>query len=221
MQCVLKGVIHIELTNRQKEIIDIVKKNQPITSDQIAEKMNMTRSTLRTDLSVLSMIGIFDARPKVGYYYSGNSEAEMISVKIKKINVSDIKSLPIVVEEQSSLYDAIVTLFLEDTGALYVLSNGYLGGVISRKDLLKNIMGGTDMNKVPVGMIMTRMPNIVTIQDTDTALEAAIKIIEHEVDSLPVVEEVIHDDKKHLKITGKVSKTNITRLLVDLARMKI
>ncbi len=217
----MKGVIHIELTNRQKEIIDIVKKNQPITSDQIAKKMNMTRSTLRTDLSVLSMIGIFDARPKVGYYYSGNSEAEMISVKIKKISVSDIKSLPTVVEEQSSLYDAIVTLFLEDTGALYVLTNGYLGGVISRKDLLKNIMGGTDMNKVPVGMIMTRMPNVITIQDTDTALEAAIKIIEHEVDSLPVVEEVILDDKKHLKITGKVSKTNITRLLVDLARMKI
>ncbi len=217
----LKGVILIELTNRQKEIVEIVKNNQPITSDQIAEKMNMTRSTLRTDLSLLSMIGIFDARPKVGYYYSGNSEAEIISVKIKKINVSDIKSLPTVVDEQSSLYDAIVTLFLEDTGALYVLSNGYLGGVVSRKDLLKNIMGGTDMNKVPVGMIMTRMPNIITVQDTDSALEAAIKIIEHEVDSLPVVEEIFVDDKKHLKITGKVSKTNITRLLVDLARMKI
>ncbi len=217
----MKGVILIELTNRQKEIIEIVKKNQPITSDQIAEKMNMTRSTLRTDLSVLTMIGIFDARPKVGYYYSGNSEAEIISVKIKKISVSDIKSLPTVVDEQSSLYDAIVTLFLEDTGALYVLSGGYLGGVVSRKDLLKNIMGGTDMNKVPVGMIMTRMPNIITIKDTDSALEAAIKIIEHEVDSLPVVEEIFVDDKKHLKITGKVSKTNITRLLVDLARMKI
>lgn len=217
----LKGVILIELTNRQKEIVDIVKNNQPITSDRIAERMNITKSTLRTDLAVLSMIGILDARPKVGYYYSGNSEAEIISGKIKKILVSEIKSMPTVVEEQSSIYDAIVTLFLEDTGALYILSNGYLGGVVSRKDLLKNIMGGTDMNKVPIGMVMTRMPNIVTVYDTDTALEAAIKIIEHEVDSLPVVEETVVDDKKHLKITGKVSKTNITRLLVDLARMKI
>lgn len=214
-------MIRIELTQRQKEIVDIVKKNQPITSDRIAEKMNITRSTLRTDLSVLSMLGILDARPKVGYYFSGKTEAEIISSKIKNILVSDIKSIPTVIDEQSILYDAIVTLFLEDTGTLYVLSNGYLGGVISRKDLLKNVMGGPDKNNVPVGMIMTRMPNIVTVKDTETALEAAIKIIEHEVDSLPVVEEVLEDDKKHLRITGKVSKTNITRLLVDLARMKI
>lgn len=217
----LKGVFYIELTNRQKEIVEIVKENQPITSDQIAERMNITRSTLRTDLSVLTMIGILDARPKVGYYFSGNTEAEVISEKIKKVLVSEIKSMPTVIDEQTTLYDAIVTLFLEDTSGLYVVSNGYLGGVVSRKDLLKNIMGGTDMNKVPVGMFMTRMPNIITIRDSDTALEAAIKIIEHEVDSLPVTEEVTINGKKHHKITGKVSKTNITRLLVDLARMKI
>ncbi|NLK71658.1 MAG: helix-turn-helix transcriptional regulator [Clostridiales bacterium] len=214
-------MFYIELTNRQKEIVEIVKENQPITSDQIAEKMNITRSTLRTDLSVLTMIGILDARPKVGYYFSGNTEAEVISEKIKKVLVSEIKSLPTVIDEQTTLYDAIVTLFLEDTSGLYVVSNGYLGGVVSRKDLLKNIMGGTDMNKVPVGMFMTRMPNIITIRDSDTALEAAIKIIEHEVDSLPVTEEVTINGKKYHKITGKVSKTNITRLLVDLARMKI
>ncbi|MCG8482351.1 MAG: hypothetical protein MJA31_03505 [Clostridia bacterium] len=45
--------------------------------------------------------------------------------------------------------------------------------------------------------------------------------MEHEVDSLPVVEEVLEEEKKHYKITGKITKTNITRLLVDLARMKI
>ncbi|GFR34499.1 hypothetical protein TCEA9_03110 [Thermobrachium celere] len=43
------------------------------------------------------------------------------------------------------------------------------------------------------------------------------KIIEHEVDSLPVVEKVILDDGKEVyKITGKVSKTNITKLFVKL-----
>ncbi len=214
-------MIQIELTERQKQIIEIVKNQQPITSDKIAETINITRSTLRTDLSVLTMIGILDARPKVGYYYAGNSEAEIISNKIKNVKVSEIKSVPTVIDEQSTLYDAIVTLFLEDTGTLFVLSHGYLGGVVSRKDLLKSMMGGSDTEKAPIGMIMTRMPNVVTIQDTDTALEAAIRIIEHEVDSLPVVEEVLEEEKKHYKITGKITKTNITRLLVDLARMKI
>ena len=217
----MRRVITIDLTNRQKRIIEIVKNDQPITSDKIAEKINITRSTLRTDLSVLSMIGILDARPKVGYYYLGNSESEMISNKISSIKIADLKSIPTVIDEQATLYDALVTLFLEDTGTIYVLSNGYLAGIVSRKDLLKNLMGGADMNKAPIGMIMTRMPNVVTVSDNDTALEAIVKIIDHEVDSLPVVTEIIEGGKKHLKVTGKFSKTNIARLLLDLASMKI
>ena len=77
------------------------------------------------------------------------------------------------------------------------------------------------MNKAPIGMIMTRMPNIVTVCDDDNALDAVVKIIDHEVDSLPVVTEINEGGKKHLKVTGKFSKTNIARLLLDLASMKI
>ena len=70
---------------------------------------------------------------------------------------------------------------------------------------------------MPVGIIMTRMPNIITVFDEDSAYEAAKKIIEHEVDSLPVVEkEIAEDGKEHYKITGKISKTNITKLFVNL-----
>lgn len=63
-----------------------------------------------------------------------------------------------------------------------------LVGAVSRKDFLKVAMGGTDMHKVPIGIIMTRMPNIVCVNTEDSAYYAAQKIIEHEVDSLPVVE---------------------------------
>ena len=63
---------------------------------------------------------------------------------------------------------------------------------------------------------MTRMPNIVTVYPDENVLDAAIKIIEHEVDSVPVVEEEIHDGKKKLKIIGKISKTNIVKILVDI-----
>lgn len=213
-------MVNIELSKRQKKIINIVKENQPITSDKLAEKLNLTRSTLRPDLAVLTMIGILDARPKVGYFFTGNSSSEFISDKIKKIKVKDIKSLPVVIDEQASLYETIITLFLEDTGTVYVLSNGYLAGVVSRKDLLKSIMGGSDINKVPVGLIMTRMPNIILVNEEDTALDAAIRIIEHEVDSLPVVEKIKKEDKTYYKVKGKVSKTNITRLYVEMGIMK-
>lgn len=58
----------IELTSRQIEIIDIVNKRAPITGEQIAESLNLTRPTIRSDLSVLVMLKYIDAKPKVGYF---------------------------------------------------------------------------------------------------------------------------------------------------------
>ncbi|MGB9680054.1 MAG: helix-turn-helix transcriptional regulator [Thermoanaerobacteraceae bacterium] len=210
-------MVDIQLTNRQHIIIDIVKKNQPITSEQIAEKLNLTRATLRPDLAILTMSGILEAKPKVGYFYTGKSAMSILEDYIKSIKVGDIKSLPVVIQESTSVYDAIVTLFLEDVGTIFVQDGGFLTGAISRKDFLKIAIGNTDIYKVPVGIIMTRMPNIVTTTDDESVYTAASKIIEHEVDSLPVVETIADiTGKEGYKITGRISKTNITRLFVRL-----
>ncbi|AOT68511.1 helix-turn-helix transcriptional regulator [Geosporobacter ferrireducens] len=208
----------MELSERQQRIVEIVKENEPITSEQIAALLKVTRATLRPDLAILTMSGILDARPKVGYLYAGNTGINIISEHIKQTRVSDIKSIPVIVDEQTSLYDGIVALFLEDVGSIYVVSKGYLTGVVSRKDFLKSIMGGMEIHKVPVGLIMTRMPNIVLTYPHETALEAAIKIIEHEVDSLPVVEKEMIGEKECFKVVGKISKTNIARLFVELGK---
>jgi len=211
-------VSNIQLSDRQEKIIDIVKNNQPITSEEIAKNLKLTRGTLRPDLAILTMSGILDARPKVGYFYSGKEAFDFFSEQLKNLKVTDIKSVPIIVDEQTTLYDAIVTLFLEDVGSIYVTSNGLLTGVVSRKDFLKNAIGGVDINKIPVGVIMTRMPNIVTIKPDESILDAAIKIIEHQVDSIPVVEEVVIDNNNGLKVIGRISKTNIVRVFVDLCK---
>lgn len=58
----------MELSNRQDQIIEIVKENGPITGEQIAERLNLTRATLRPDLAILTMAGFLDARPRVGYF---------------------------------------------------------------------------------------------------------------------------------------------------------
>jgi len=212
----------IELTKRQNQIIELVKKHQPITSEQIAEKLNMTRAALRPDLTVLTMAGYLEARPKVGYFYSGQPVNNILSDFIKNLKVENIKSTPVVVSEDTTVYDAIVTLFLEDVGTIYVHNKGMLTGVVSRKDFLKIAIGNTDIHKVPVGVIMTRMPNIAFVRDEDSAYDAAAKIIEHEVDSVPVVEPITCENgKAGFKITGKVSKTNITRLFYDLCNDKL
>lgn len=210
-------MISIQLTERQEKIISIVKYNQPITAENIAKQLNLTRATLRPDLAILTMSGILDARPKVGYFYTGKTTFSFISEKIKEAKVSDRKAIPVIVDEETIIYDAIVTMFLEDAGTVYVTANGYLTGVVSRKDFLKNAIGGLNLHNTPVAVIMTRMPNIVLTTPDETLLEAAMKLIEHEIDSLPVVEEVILDeDEKAYKVVGVINKTTVTRFLVEL-----
>lgn len=128
-------------------------------------------------------------------------------------------SKPSTVNESMMVYDAIVYLFLNDIGTVFVENNGYLVGAVSRKDFLKIAIGGTDIHKVPVGVIMTRMPNIICGASEDSAYDMAKKIIEHEIDSIPIVEKVrVEQGKEQYKIIGKVSKTNITRLFVQMGK---
>ena len=175
----------------------------------------MTRATLRSDLAILTMTGILDARPKVGYFYSGNNEVNLIGNNIKERKVENIMSVPVLTKKDGSIYDAIVNMFLSDVGSIVIIDDDdNLCGVVSRKDLLKATMGGTDIQKMPVGMIMTRMPNIVTLDKNDTVLTAAKKIIEHEVDSLPVVEK--SEDESKIKVVGRISKTTITKLFLEV-----
>lgn len=205
----------IRFNKRQEKIIEIVKNNHPITGDDIATKLNLTRSTIRPDLSILTMVGILDARPRIGYFYTGKTSLGYVSDEIKRILVEDVKSMPVVLDESTSIYDAIVFMFLEDVGSIYITNDGVLSGVISRKDIIRSVMGGTDLYKIPIGVIMTRMPNIVYVEPKDSVLSAAKKLIDHEIDSLPVVE-VIEKDKNIYRVIGRITKTTITRLFVEL-----
>lgn len=207
---------HIKLSERQQEIINLVKENGPITSEALAAKLGLTRSALRPDLAILTMSGYLEARPKVGYIF-GKKPAEGINKNFFiNVKVKDIMSKPTVVSEDTTVYDAILNLFLHDSGTLFIQNNGNLVGAVSRKDFIKTVMGTIDIHRVPVGIIMTRMPNIVHVYGEDTIFDAAKKIIERQVDSLPVVKKEMVDNKDVFKIVGKVSKTTITELFVKL-----
>ncbi|MFV8826686.1 helix-turn-helix transcriptional regulator [Alkalihalobacterium sp. APHAB7] len=201
---------------RQEQIIDIVKSNGPITGEQIAERLNLTRATLRPDLAILTMAGFLDARPRVGYFYTGKTGSQLLTEKVKKITVQQYQSIPVVVNESASVYDAIVTMFLEDVGTLFVVDqNSSLMGVLSRKDLLRASIGSQKIETMPVNIIMTRMPNITMCQKDDLIIEVANKLIDKQIDALPVVREF--DKGSGLEVIGRLTKTNITKVLVDLA----
>ncbi|OCS90601.1 helix-turn-helix transcriptional regulator [Caryophanon latum] len=204
----------IELNKRQEEILQIVKENGPITGEQIAERLGLTRATLRPDLAILTMAGFLDARPRVGYFYAGKKNTGALTENMLSLKVKDFMSMPIVVSENMTVYDAICHMFLEDVGTLFVIDkNMRLAGVLSRKDLLRTSIGSQDLNTIPVHIIMTRMPNIAYCEKGDPLIATAKKLIEREVDSLPVI---IEQDNG-LEIIGRLTKTSITRAFISLA----
>ncbi|RSK27880.1 transcriptional regulator [Bacillus sp. HMF5848] len=204
----------IELNKRQEKILQIVKENGPITGESIADQLNLTRATLRPDLAILTMAGYLDARPRVGYFYTGQSGGQLLSGKIKKMKVKSHMSIPVVVSENTSVYDAIVTMFLEDVGTLFVVDeSSILVGVLSRKDLLRASLGKQELASIPVNIIMTRMPNITMCEKDDLLIDVAKKLIDKQIDALPVVR--LSDDG--YEVIGRITKTNTTKALVALA----
>ncbi|UWF57928.1 helix-turn-helix transcriptional regulator [Staphylococcus hyicus] len=204
----------MELSKRQEHIVDIVKNSGPITGEKIAEQLNLTRATLRPDLAILTMAGYLEARPRVGYFYSGKSSSQLLTEQLKHYIVKDYQSHPVILKSDVTVYDAICAIFIEDVGTLFIVNDDNdLVGVCSRKDLLRASMAGQDIHNIPVHIIMTRMPNIVLLEEDDLLLYAARQMISKEIDSIPIVKP--KGDGKYA-VTGRISKTTITKLFVSL-----
>lgn len=203
----------IELNKRQDQILQIVKENGPITGENIAEKLNLTRATLRPDLAILTMAGYLDARPRVGYFYTGKSGVQLITEKLQKLSVGNYQSIPVVINENISVYDAICAMFLEDVGTLFVVDkSSKLVGVLSRKDLLRASIGNQELTALPVNIIMTRMPNITMCRREDSLMDIAKLLIEKQIDALPVVK----DTDQGFEVVGRITKTNLTKAFLEL-----
>lgn len=195
--------------------MQIVKDQGPITGEHIAEQLHLTRATLRPDLAILTMAGFLEARPRVGYFYSGKSGTQLLTDNLSKLFVKDFQSIPVVVNDSISVYDAIVMMFLEDVGTLFVVDQkSLLVGVLSRKDLLRASIGTKDLATIPVNIIMTRMPNITMCFRDDLLLDVAKKLIAKQIDALPVVKQA---EDGGYEVVGRITKTNIAKAFVSLA----
>lgn len=196
----------MSLTQRQKDIIEIVKEYQPITGDGIAEKLSLTRSALRTDFSILTGRGYLKSKPKVGYTYQEREEKKYIG---------DIMGEVVSVDYNLSVYETILKIFSKDVGTMFITEGESLVGIVSRKDLLKIAIGKNDIDKVPINVIMTRMPNIIYCEEGEAIIDGVKKIIEHQIDCLPVVRVKEVKGKKIYKLVGRLTKTNIAKLFLE------
>lgn len=201
----------IRLTKRQQAILRLVREQGPITGDDIGSHFNLTRATLRPDLTILTMMGLLEARPRVGYYHPGSKVRSILMEQLESIPVKDVKSLPLVVETGRSAYDAIVSLFLEDHSTLFVVDGkGNLAGVVTSKDLLKVAMGGSDLHKLPVELVMTRFPQVEWVAEDSMVLDGIEKLAQSQVECLPVL-------KDGRLPTGRFDRSTVLKLLLELA----
>lgn len=191
-----------KLSDRQLQILKIIKDNKHISGNEIADKIGYTRSALRTDFSILVNSGFIASKTNSGYTFL----KDPFPIFVKDI-MSEAKS----VDTQINLYQAILHIFEKDLGNLIIVENNELKGMISRKDLLKASITSVDLEKIPVNMIMTRSPNIIYCREGDTISYAAHLIINHEIDALPVVRE----ENNKLIVVGRFTKTNIAKLYVE------
>lgn len=208
----------MQLNERQEKIVEIVKAYGPITGEKVAEQLNLTRASLRPDLAFLTQIGLLDARPRVGYYYKGEQNPFGLMERMTDLTVGMYQSAPVMVTETTSVYDAIVSMFVNDIGTLFVVNdNQELEGISSRKDMLKIAIGKADINQLPIGVIMTRMPNIVVAYEQESLWEVAERMITHQIDGMPVVRQ---NENGKLKVIGRITKTNIVKAFVALGKQQ-
>jgi len=166
------------------------------------------------------MLGHIDAKPKVGYFPgkagAGNGDVHR---KLRNLAVKDRMGRPVVIPDSATVNDAVISLFLENVGSLMVADEtGSLCGLVSQKDLLKVTLGNPNAASVPICMVMTRVPHLVTVRPDDSILDAARKLMDHQVDALPVVRTVgAPGESARMEIAGRITKTHITRLMLDIA----
>nr|WP_154241604.1 CBS domain-containing protein [Lacticaseibacillus paracasei] len=198
------------MTQRQNKIIQLLKAESPMTGETLATKLNISLATIRADLRLLTTIGILDARPKVGYAYQGENLLQMDSQKFFQTTIAAILLPPTEIKLTTSMEEAVTKLFLADVGSLYVLDDdGALVGLISRKDLLRASFTNRGTT-LPASIVMTRMPNVITVT-ADTSIIAASKLLlKHNVDSLPVVQ-----NAGDTHVIGKITKNRIFKYLIE------
>ncbi|PAE09863.1 transcriptional repressor CcpN [Niallia circulans] len=203
----------MKLSERQEKIIKIVKEYQPVSGEKVSDLLDVSRATLRSDLSFLTLVGILQATPKIGYTYSGSDLEKFFFFKTFNTKVNEIMMPPLMVNQDTSIRDAITTLFMYDVGSLYVTGEEkLLLGVLSRKDLLRASLN-TNIDQTPVAVCMTRVPHIKVCKNDMDILEAASILQDFEVDSLPVVD---HENER--KVIGKITKTRILNFIIQQAR---
>jgi CBS domain-containing protein len=118
--------------------------------------------------------------------------------------VARVMSWPVAtIDHDATLAEAAEALAADSIGALLVLRDGGLVGIVSERDLVAHIAAGGDLTHLLTGEAMAG--DVVTVQSDATIVAAARAMVEADVRHLPVME-------GHL-IAGVVSVRDVVAVL--------
>ncbi|MFQ5654714.1 MAG: CBS domain-containing protein [Planctomycetota bacterium] len=116
------------------------------------------------------------------------------------------------VAPSASVYDALVILAEKDVGALVVLDEGELIGMLSERDYARKvILRGKSSTKLPVSMIMST--SVVCVPPTQSVTECMALMTEQHIRHLPVIE----DDR----LIGLISIGDVVKAVISEQQVRI
>lgn len=109
-----------------------------------------------------------------------------------------------IVTGEASLREVAESLAADGIGAVGVVENGHLAGVVSERDVVNHLAQGANPEHVTAADVMTT--DLVTVRPDDLVIDAARRMVEAQVRHLPVVDED--------KIAGMVSMRDLLEVLL-------
>jgi len=123
---------------------------------------------------------------------------------------------PVTVASSTTLPEAYWLMIKNNIRRLLVVDDGHLVGIVTMEDLRGSFHAEIiAINPLRVNEILSEMPirqlmskNPITIAPTESVIEAARRMLEHKIGTLPVAEAD--------KVVGIVTESDLFRVLVDI-----
>jgi CBS domain-containing protein len=135
--------------------------------------------------------------------YASSSRSTHPTDPIARIMVWPVAIMP----GEASLLEVAESLASDGIGAVGVVENGHLAGVVSERDVVTHLAQGANPEHVTAAEVMTT--DLVTARPDDLVLDVARRMLEAEIRHLPFIDEG--------KIAGFVSMRDIFAVLLDAA----
>jgi CBS domain-containing protein len=132
--------------------------------------------------------------------YGGTTSRAHVSDPVAKV-----MSWPVaIVQDETTLAEAIEELAADEVGIVLVLSKGHLTGILSERDVIAHVSAGADLSHLTAGDVMSA--DLVTVESAATVLDAGQAMNEAGVRHLPVLEGT--------RIAGVVSMRDVFEVLL-------